>query len=138
MKEIYIATHGEMSIGIKDSLRLIAGESADQITAYSLKPGENAQDFILKIEERLINYPEKQIIILGDLYGASIVNNMFSLARYENAVLLSGVNLSMALQILLDGSKWLDNETINFIIEESKIGIKRLEMITEEITSEEF
>lgn len=138
MKEIYIATHGEMSVGMKDSLRLIAGESADVVTTYSLKPGGSAQELMSKIEERLISHPERQIIVLGDLYGASIVNSMLSLVKYKNAVLLSGVNLSMALQVLLDGSEKISDETIDFIIEESKMGIKRLAMLNDEVISEEF
>ncbi|MGG5372099.1 hypothetical protein [Enterococcus sp. AZ196] len=52
MRRIYIATHGEMSLGIKDSLKLIAGDSADDIQTYSLIPGENAIDFIQEVDRK--------------------------------------------------------------------------------------
>lgn len=127
-KKIYIATHGEMSKGIKSALKLIVGNAADSITTYSLTPGKNANDFIKLLEEAILSEPENQFIVLGDLYGASIVNSMVGLAKYKNAVLLSGVNLSMALQILLFGNDELTEHDIEEIISESQSGIKRIEL----------
>lgn len=137
MKKIYIASHGEMAEGMKDSLKLIAGEMSNQIKTFTLKPGGSAEDFISEVEREVVKSPEEQIIIMGDLFGASIVNSMFRLINYSNVILLSGVNLSMALQILLDNSNQISDETIDFIIEESKKGILRLKNVEEEL-SEEF
>lgn len=126
MRRIYIATHGEMSIGIKDSLKLIAGDSADEIQTYSLIPGKNALDFIQEVESDILKNQDTQFIIMGDLYGASIVNSMLTLVKYENVILLSGVNLSMALQVLLAGPSDFTEMDIENILLESKSGIKRL------------
>ncbi|MGO3601611.1 MAG: PTS sugar transporter subunit IIA [Enterococcus faecalis] len=126
MKKIYIASHGEMSLGIKDSLRLIAGESAEKIYTFSLTPGKNTNDFIREIESTISNNPTTQFIIMGDLFGASIVNSMVQLAIYNNAVLLSGVNLSMALQIVLSNENDLTDEDIEQILFEARDGIKRI------------
>lgn len=126
MRRIYIATHGEMSLGIKDSLKLIAGDSADEIQTYSLIPGKNALDFIQEVESDILKNQDTQFIIMGDLYGASIVNSMLLLAKYENVILLSGVNLSMALQVLLAGPNDFTEMDIENILLESKSGIKRL------------
>ena len=126
MRRIYIATHGEMSLGIKDSLKLIAGDSADEIQTYSLIPGKNALDFIQEVESDILKNQDTQFIIMGDLYGASIVNSMLSLVKYENVILLSGVNLSMALQVLLAGPNDFTEMDIENILLESKSGIKRL------------
>jgi len=115
-----------MSLGIKDSLKLIAGDSADEIQTYSLIPGKNALDFIQEVESDILKNQDTQFIIMGDLYGASIVNSMLLLAKYENVILLSGVNLSMALQVLLAGPNDFTEMDIENILLESKSGIKRL------------
>ncbi|MGM0237698.1 PTS sugar transporter subunit IIA [Enterococcus sp. AZ103] len=137
-KKVYIATHGEMAEGIKNSLELIAGDSAKEIEAYSLIPGKNPQDFIRQIEEDIQEDSETQYIILGDLYGASIVNSMVQLAGYENVVLLSGVNLSMALQVLLSVSESLTDSEVEMIIAESKMGIQRIVLPKEINENNEF
>lgn len=137
MKKIYIATHGGMAAGIKDSLKLIAGDAADAITTYSLTPGKNANDFIEEIREEMLAQPETQFIILGDLFGASVVNAMFNLTT-TNAVLLSGVNLGMALQVLLDTNETLSKEAIDLIVEESRKGIMDLSSLSQEFEQEDF
>ncbi|MEI5993658.1 PTS sugar transporter subunit IIA [Candidatus Enterococcus mansonii] len=138
MKRIYIASHGALAEGIKNSLQLIAGSMSDQIITYSLTPGKSATDFMEQIEQELQSTPEDQFIIMGDLYGASVVNAMLHLTKYENAILLAGVNLSMALQVVLDSSEKISDETVDFIIQESKNGIQRLNALPEDNTIEDF
>ena len=51
MKKIIIATHGELALGIKNALELIAGSMAKEISTYSLTPGKSATDFVGEIEK---------------------------------------------------------------------------------------
>lgn len=138
MKKIIIATHGELSQGFKNALELIAGNMAKEIITYSLVPGESAADFVAEIEKEMVAQPDQQFIIMGDLYGASIVNAMLSLASYPNGVLLSGVNLGLALQVLLDGADVITDEAINEMIEESQRGIRRIHLNQLELEEEDF
>lgn len=71
MKKIIIATHGELALGIKNALELIAGSMAKEISTYSLTPGKSATDFVAEIEKEMIDYPDQQFIVMGDMYGAS-------------------------------------------------------------------
>lgn len=128
MKKIIIATHGELALGIKNALELIAGSMAKEISTYSLTPGKSATDFVAEIEKEMIDHPDQQFIVMGDMYGASVVNAMLSLVNYPNGVLLSGVNLSLALQVLLDGSEMISDESIDEMIKEAQKGILRIQL----------
>ena len=128
MKKIIIATHGELALGIKNALELIAGSMAKEISTYSLTPGKSATDFVAEIEKEMIDYPDQQFIVMGDMYGASVVNAMLSLVNYPNGVLLSGVNLSLALQVLLDGSEMISDESIDEMIKDAQKGILRIQL----------
>ena len=138
MKKIIIATHGELALGIKNALELIAGSMAKEISTYSLTPGKSATDFVAEIEKEMINHPDQQFIVMGDMYGASVVNAMLSLVNYPNGVLLSGVNLSLALQVLLDGSEMISDESIDEMIREAQKGILRIQLDQIELEEEDF
>ena len=138
MKKIIIATHGELALGIKNALELIAGSMAKEISTYSLTPGKSATDFVAEIEKEMIDYPDQQFIVMGDMYGASVVNAMLSLVNYPNGVLLSGVNLSLALQVLLDGSEMISDESIDEMIREAQKGIFRIQLDQIELEEEDF
>lgn len=138
MKKIIIATHGELALGIKNALELIAGSMAKEISTYSLTPGKSATDFVAEIEKEMIDYPDQQFIVMGDMYGASVVNAMLSLVNYPNGVLLSGVNLSLALQVLLDGSEMISDESIDEMIKEAQKGIVRIQLDQIELEEEDF
>lgn len=138
MKKIIIATHGELALGIKNALELIAGSMAKEISTYSLTPGKSATDFVAEIEKEMIDYPDQQFIVMGDIYGASVVNAMLSLVNYPNGVLLSGVNLSLALQVLLDGSEMISDESIDEMIKEAQKGILRIQLDQIELEEEDF
>lgn len=138
MKKIIIATHGELALGIKNALELIAGSMAKEISTYSLTPGKSATDFVAEIEKEMIDHPDQQFIVMGDIYGASVVNAMLSLVNYPNGVLLSGVNLSLALQVLLDGSEMISDESIDEMIKEAQKGIVRIQLDQIELEEEDF
>ncbi|MEG0674998.1 PTS sugar transporter subunit IIA [Vagococcus sp.] len=138
MKKIIIATHGELALGIKNALELIAGIMAKEISTYSLTPGKSATDFVAEIEKEMIDHPDQQFIVMGDIYGASVVNAMLSLVNYPNGVLLSGVNLSLALQVLLDGSEMISDESIDEMIKEAQKGILRIQLDQIELEEEDF
>ena len=76
----------------------------------------------------MIDHPDQQFLVMGDMYGASVVNAMISLVNYPNGVLLSGVNLSLALQVLLDGSEMISDESIDEMIKEAQKGILRIQL----------
>lgn len=129
MREVIIATHGDFSKGIKHSLQMIAGTSADAIETYQLRPGESAVDFAESLSKEL--NPEKDYLILGDLFGASVVNSFVPLTQNSNVFLVSGVNLNLALEFLLTPGK-LTEELVEQVITNAREGIKRVTLVEED------
>lgn len=129
MREMIIATHGDFSKGIKQSLQMIAGNSADVIETYQLTPGESAADFAESLSKKL--NPKNDYLILGDLFGASVVNSFIPLTQEENVFLVSGVNLNLALEFLLTPGK-LTDELVEQVITNAREGIKRVTLIEED------
>lgn len=134
MREMIIATHGDFSKGIKQSLQMIAGSPADAIQTYQLRLGESATDFADTISKNINS--EKDYLILGDLFGASVVNSFIPLTQESNVFLISGVNLNLALEFLLTPGK-LTDELVEQIIKNAREGIKRVTLVVEE-ENEEF
>ena len=129
MRHMIIATHGDFSKGIKQSLQMIAGESADEVITYQLKPGESASDFAAELSEKMVS--DHQYLILGDLFGASVVNSFVPLTNHENVFVISGVNLNLALEFLLTPGE-LTDELVNNVIQNAQEGIKRVRIIEED------
>lgn len=136
MRQIVIATHGDFSKGIKQSLEMIVGEAALDIITYSLVPGENASDFSKELKNIIQKNKDKKYILLGDLFGASVVNSLTELTTYENVHLISGVNLNLALEIMLTPEDQMTAETLDNIVENSREGIKRVQVL--ETENEDF
>ncbi|WP_239691138.1 hypothetical protein [Enterococcus faecalis] len=73
---------------------------------------------------------------MGDLFGASVVTAMMGLTALENVIVFSGVNLNLALELMLAGSEKLTDEKIQVIIRNARQGIQRVHI--EEIENDDF
>lgn len=136
MRKVIIATHGNFSKGLKNSLEMIVGESAKEIETYSLYPGENALDFAKELKAEVTEHPEVEYVVLGDLFGASVVNSLIELSEYPNVFLISGVNLNVALEIMLTPPHTLTEEILEKIIDHAREGIKLVKVM--ETDDDEF
>lgn len=131
MKKIIIATHGKLASGLKDSAKLIAGNIADEIICYELFPGKSAEDFVIDIKNKYLG--KSDIIILCDLFGASVSNEMYKLKNNNNVHIISGVNLQIVLDLLFDDSTFSVKK-----IKEYKDSIIYLNDICDRNESEDF
>lgn len=129
MRKMIIATHGDFSKGIKQSLQMIAGASADEIITYQLRPGESASDFAEELAKEL--EADTQYLVLGDLFGASVVNSFVPLTQEPNVFLVSGVNLNLALEFLLTPGE-LTDDLVDMVISNARDGIKRVQLVEED------
>ncbi|MDR0922256.1 MAG: PTS sugar transporter subunit IIA [Lactobacillales bacterium] len=136
MRKIYIATHGDFSKGLKHSLQMIVGNMAEDIQTYSLYPGESSTDFAKKLDSEIKKNIENEYVILGDLFGASVVNSLIEIAEYDNVVLFSGVNLNLALEVVLSQAARLTDPIIEEMLQSARLGIMRIKAV--ELEDEEF
>lgn len=134
MRKIILASHGQFSKGLLDSAKMIVGDLANCITSYSLIPGESASDFAIELEKTISGDMDTEYVILSDLYGASVCTAMLRLTTLSNVRLFSGMNLNMILELLTRFSDKLNDEDIETLVQESRMGIQS---VTLQINEEE-
>lgn len=125
-RKVILATHGDLSKGMLHSAKMIAGKFACEVDTYSLLPGHHPDEFKECIEKEVIAQPEKEFVLVTDLFGASVSTSLFTLTKYENVKMFCGMNLNLVLMLLVEYREALSEEDINQIINDSQIGIKYL------------
>ena len=110
MFKFVMATHGNFAKGIKESIRLIAGEF-DNLQALSCYTEEN---FNLNREiEKILKYQDGDIIVITDVFGGS-VNNAFmeKTVKNKNLHVISGLNLPLMLELLGEQEEYTKGEDL--------------------------
>lgn len=121
MKKVVLISHGYMARGIVSSVELILGkqDNLDYLSAYV----EDEPPFENELKKIIEGNIENELIILTDLLGGSVNNEVISMVDgKENIHLITGMNLILVISILLAEESNL-GEQINQIIDESKKGI---------------
>ena len=116
MRKMIIASHGNFAEGALDAALLIGGEADCEVQVFCMRPGESPEDFASGLEAEITASPEKEFIILADLFGASICNTLYSLSRYSNVKLFSDFNLRLLLEIMVSYKKPLNRSDMDDIV----------------------
>ncbi|WP_307411878.1 PTS sugar transporter subunit IIA [Breznakia pachnodae] len=134
-----LASHGELSKGMLNSVQMIIGEHTQQIETFSLYPGESAQDYAKQLIEEAGDHPDTEYIVITDIVGGSIHTALLQSAKLENIKLFSGMNMSLVLEIVLSNKECeIDNDRIQNILDSGKEAIVYIESICDELEPEEF
>lgn len=123
MLNIFIVSHGELSKGIRNSAEMIAGENK-RVETFSLRPGESPDKIAQAIEEIINGRKEEEFLILADILGGSVYNSCLRLALNENVRIISGINLSLVIELFLLSPCENIDEEIELIISRARDGIK--------------
>lgn len=99
MRKILIGTHGYMASGIKSSINILLGAS-DNITAIDAYVDESSikthmDDFFSSVNA------EDYVIMLSDIYGGSVNQEMFKYLNRPNTYLITGINLALVIEIAI-------------------------------------
>lgn len=94
-----IACHGQMAQGVVSALKIIIGEreNISYLNAY-VEGTELAKDIRRYFDELPTG---DEVIILTDLYGGSVNQELFSYGQRSNVQLVSGFNLALVLELAL-------------------------------------
>lgn len=123
LRQIILASHGTLSIGMADSIAMIMGDVTKDIRTFALKIGENPNDFKEQIEKEIKVHQQNEYIFVCDIKGGSVFNSLSQLAIYSNVIVYSGMNMNMILEILLSRSSFLIEENSHRIMDIGKQGI---------------
>lgn len=135
MSRVIFASHGGLSKGMKDSVSMIVGDLAKDIETYSLLPGENPEDYYQELYKQA-NESNEQILVLCDIKGGSVHTALSKLAVLDNVVVFSGMNMGLALDIVLRHAH-LSEEELQEIIENARDGITMMKELNQ-VENEDF
>lgn len=142
MKKYLLATHGNFAEGIKSSVRIIAGEfysnQLETICAYM-----DEKDYTIKITEFIESIHETdQGFIFTDLYGGSVNQKVIQLmpSKAANIHVISGLNLGMLLELILNANETLLKEDMIHAIEAGRRDIDFSPQLIDnkDVTEEDF
>lgn len=135
MSRVIFASHGGFSKGMKDSVSMIVGDLAKDVETYSLLPGENPEDYYQELYKQA-NESNEQILVLCDIKGGSVHTALSKLAVLDNVVVFSGMNMGLALDIVLRHAH-LSEEELQEIIENARDGITMMKELNQ-VENEDF
>lgn len=135
MSRVIFASHGGLSKGMKDSVTMIVGDLAKNVETYSLLPGENPEDYYQELYKQA-NESNEQILVLCDIKGGSVHTALSKLAVLDNLVVFSGMNMGLALDIVLKHAH-LSEEELQEVIENARDGITMMKELNK-VENEDF
>ncbi|MBP2623585.1 PTS sugar transporter subunit IIA [Streptococcus oricebi] len=133
MKYLVLVSHGGLAQGIQSSLAMFAGDKTDQIIAVGLKEGKSVDDFALDFRQALSGLEaEDQVLVLADIVGGSPLTTACSvladLGKLDGAVVLGGMNLTMALTGLVMKDLLEGPELAKSILAEASAALQEFEV----------
>lgn len=137
MSRVIFASHGGLSKGMKDSVSMIVGDLAKNVETYSLLPGQNPEDYYNSLKKE-IETKNEQTIILCDIKGGSVHTALSKLAILDNVFVFSGMNMGLALDIVLRSSQTLDEDLLSHLLDDAKEGLTLMNGISNDTDDEEF
>jgi len=132
--KIVLISHSNMAVGMKATLNMIVGDDKN-VLAYAAYINGSTKE-IAEVKDMVTENTNEQFIILTDLLGGSVNNEMIQLLKNnENIKLVTGMNLPLAMQLQLK-SETVENvsdKELNSIIAESREALTDInELLKEE------
>ncbi|GEK05615.1 PTS sugar transporter subunit IIA [Schleiferilactobacillus harbinensis] len=121
MTRIIFISHNKLAAGMKAAVEMIAGQQ-DNLEAYGLMPGQNPDEIISHLRTTIT--PDEHVLILADLVGGSMCNAAMALLNLPNVKLLGGMNLALALQVVLTPPK--TDDEIDHMLDQAKTNLEHV------------
>ncbi len=128
---VLLLSHGKLAEGVYDTLKLFYGEELKQVSYLGLfEDGEmNIDSYENEVRKAIKKLDDGSgVVVLTDLLGGTPYNRS-SLFRKKDIVILSGLNLNMALEVMgrRNRAEKVSDMNLGLIVEESRKGITVLE-----------
>ncbi|MDT2821964.1 PTS mannose transporter subunit IIA [Enterococcus devriesei] len=123
-KKFFLISHNEFAHGLKKALEMIVGPQ-ENLFSFGLMPGGHPDEIAQKIDALITE--ETEAVILGDIAGGSVCNSAMRLTTKQNVVLVTGMNLPLAMEIII--TQTTSREAIETIITNVKEGMKILTIV---------
>lgn len=142
MKYLILVSHGGLAEGLKSSLSMFASDKVDDVIAIGLKDGESLADFSVDVENAIESLNENDsVLVLADIVGGSPLTTVATVleefGKLENATILGGMNLTMALTAVVMKDILTGSELVSTILNESSSALQEFEVGSDDNLNEE-
>ena len=142
MKYLILVSHGGLAEGLKSSLSMFASDKVDDVIAIGLKDGESLAGFSVEVKHVIASLDENDsVLILADIVGGSPLTTVATVleefGKLENATILGGMNLTMALTAVVMKDILTGSELVSTILNESSSALQEFEVGSDDNLNEE-
>lgn len=137
MLKILLVAHGRFPEGIKSSVEIIMGKQ-DNLFVINAYTGDTPFEEELNSFMETVDLDKDKLIIISDIFGGSVNQKTLSNIDMKKVKLISGLNLSILLEILMLQEEDVTDEKIRSIVEETKKHIMFVNDSLEEDTEDDF
>lgn len=118
MSQFIIATHSYLADGYKNSINFFNGATNNVhfINAYV----DDQKNFVEELNGLLEKFKTDQIVILTDMPGGSVNKEAVNLIKDYDCKVVSGINLSLVLELIMNPDDKLSDEAIRLAVNEAR------------------
>ncbi|MDO5518568.1 MAG: hypothetical protein Q4F66_13515 [Clostridium sp.] len=120
-KKVVLVSHGTLASAMMESVQMIIGKN-DDLMCFGLNNDLYCSDIAENIKSMAENNKSTQYIVIADLLGGSVCNECNELALLHNVKVISGMNMKLVIELLLEDASVTD-EIIESKIELCREGI---------------
>lgn len=99
--KIVLASHGPFAKGLLESVQMVLGEQ-EGLSAYCLMPEETPAALSEHLERELKEAGDEEVLFLTDLYHGTPFNVVVSLMRDHNFCHVTGINLPLLIETIMN------------------------------------
>lgn len=118
MSQFIIATHSYLANGYQSSLKFFDSSvnNVQFINAYI----DEQTNFTDELSQMLDQMPNEQVVILTDMPGGSVNREAVNLIKKYHCQVISGINLALVLELVLNADQTLSDETIRLAVSQAQ------------------
>ena len=141
MKYVFLVSHGELAHGMHTALKMLSGESREDVLSVGLEDGLGADVFVENVKKCLsVVSEDDEILLFADLVGGSpltnAANTIAELGLMERTVMIGGMNMPLALSAVLMKDTMETADLVEMLIPEAREELKRFQITAEESDDE--
>lgn len=141
MKYVFLVSHGELAHGMHTALKMLSGESREDVLSVGLEDGMGADVFVENVKKCLsVVSEDDEILLFADLVGGSpltnAANTIAELGLMERTVMIGGMNMPLALSAVLMKDTMETADLVEMLIPEAREELKRFQITAEESDDE--
>lgn len=134
MLKLFLSSHGHMASGMKDSIEFFCGQN-NNLTVFDAYVDEKNVSEQLDAFYKTVG-EEDQVILLSDLYGGSVNQQMYMYLSKSNTMIVAGVNLALVLELTALDS--ITEEGLERLVEQSRQALKVVKSEESKTEEEDF